>query len=260
MGPRGTTPAARVAVWVASAGARATHTTHPCLWRGDNRLLTLRSRGLRHARDNSLLRASHHHHHSRPLPPPPPSRRRRASRPLVWSRRGRCCRSKVRRRERRRACRAANKTAGDQCAPAGPTPRPPSPDRAPDGVSTHQQLAGRGGGRGSVASVCGDARARAKSRETPPARAARRRRHPRPKEGLLFLLTPSFSLLPHPTHTPGPSFSKPRHLILHNDSTGCTQTPAAGAASLTPDDLARPRPNTWAEEAVAVVTMLLFFR
>lgn len=66
------------------------------------------------------------------------------------------------------------------------------------------------------------------------------------------------------THTPspntGPSFAKPRHLILHNDSTGCTQTPAAGAAALTPADLARPRANTPLEEAIAVGTMLLFFR
>lgn len=47
-------------------------------------------------------------------------------------------------------------------------------------------------------------------------------------------------------------------LILHNDSAGCTQCPGP-QVRLHPDDLARPRRNSFLEETVAVVTMIAFF-
>ena len=143
--------------------------------------------------------------------------------------------------------------------PHTPTPRP-TPDRSPDGGHTHQQLVDGGGG-GRVAARAGHVRggARKKRPGGGAPRDVERTTHTNAGSSEIFW---SHRTTPPPSSLfiPGPSFSKPRHLILHNDSTGCTQTPAGGAAALTPDDLARPRPNTWAEEAVAVVTMLLFFR
>lgn len=60
-----------------------------------------------------------------------------------------------------------------------------------------------------------------------------------------------------PPDTPAAGSQQPLRLILHNDSTGCTAT--APGRRLERSDLARPRPNTAAEEAVAIATQFLFF-